>query len=141
MADTAGLIQFDLVSPEKKLVSEAVGMVVVPGEEGDMGVLEGHAPVVSTLRHGVVKIYATREETHPELIFVDGGFADVTAAQCTILAEHAVKLPDIDQDELSEEIQKLHEDMEGVSDDEALEKIRKRLDRALAKQAALSLHS
>jgi F-type H+-transporting ATPase subunit epsilon len=142
MANAAtGFIQFDLVSPEKKLVSQAVGMVVVPGEEGDMGVLEGHAPVVSTLRHGVVKVYPTADEKHPDLIFVDGGFADVTANQCTILAEHAVRLPDIDQDELSAEIKKLHEDMHGATEDEALDKIRHRLDVALAKQAAISLHS
>lgn len=141
MADAAqSFIQFDLVSPEKKLVSKGVTMVVIPGEEGEMGVLKEHTPVVTTLRHGVVKIYDTPNEQHPEIVFVDGGFADVTAGQCTILAEHAVKLPDIDQGELTAEVKKLHEDMQGASEGEELNKIRHRLDVALAKQEALSLH-
>jgi len=134
-------IQFDLVSPERKLISRGVGMVVVPGEEGDFGVLQGHSPIVSTLRHGVVSVYETRNDKHPSHIFVDGGFADVTANQCTVLAEHAVKLPDIDQDKLSEEIKQLHEDLHATTnDDQALDKVRRRLDVALAKQSALSLH-
>ncbi len=94
MADT---VEFELVSPERLLVSEAVEMVVVPGAEGDFGVLPGHAPFLSTLRPGVITIYANRAPR--EAIFVAGGFAEVTEARLTVLAEEAVKLAEADRAE------------------------------------------
>jgi F-type H+-transporting ATPase subunit epsilon len=140
--NNTGFVQFDLVSPEKKLLSQAVSMVVLPGEEGDFGVLVGHAPIVSTMRSGVVAVYNVPNDQHPELYFIDGGFADVTAEQCTVLAEYAVKLPEIDQDALAEEIKSLHEDIQAVNDnDEAdIDDVKRKLDIALSKQEALSLH-
>ena len=79
---------FDLVSPEKLLLSEYVEMVVVPGAEGDFGVLIGHAPLISALRPGVIDTYAgTKVEKR---IFVAGGFAEVIGERCTVLAEEAV---------------------------------------------------
>lgn len=88
-------ISFELVSPERLLLSEEVEMVVVPGVEGDFGVLIGHAPLISALRPGVINTYAgTAVE---KAIFVAGGFAEVTGERCTVLAEEAVPVDEIDR--------------------------------------------
>ena len=79
-------LKFELVTPEKLVRSEEVHMVVVPGTEGDFGVLEGHAPVMSTIRDGAVQVYRT-EGAAPEEIQVRGGFAEVGENGLTILAE------------------------------------------------------
>ena len=81
-------LHFELVTPEKLVRSDEVYMVVVPGTEGDFGVLEGHAPFMSTLRNGDVAIYRSAG-AEPERIAVEGGFAEVSAAGLTILAEKA----------------------------------------------------
>ena len=83
-------LNFELVTPEKLLRSEEVHMVVVPGTEGDFGVLERHAPVMSTIRDGAIQIYATAGAT-PELINVEGGFAEVNDKGLTILAEKIIE--------------------------------------------------
>lgn len=82
-------LHFELVTPEKLLRSEEVHMVVVPGTEGDFGVLEGHAPFMSTVRDGVIEIYRSSDRETPETIRVEGGFAEVNAHGLTVLAEHA----------------------------------------------------
>ncbi len=82
------MLRFELVTPERLVRSEEVYMVVVPGTEGDFGVLEGHAPVMSTVRDGALSIYATQNAT-PETIAIQGGFAEVNAAGLTVLAEQA----------------------------------------------------
>jgi F-type H+-transporting ATPase subunit epsilon len=79
-------LHFELVTPEKLVRSEDVHMVVVPGAEGDFGVLEGHAPMMSTLRDGALSIYKTAGGT-AETIALDGGFAEVNEKGLTILAE------------------------------------------------------
>ena len=91
---TEGKVDFELVSPERLLVSQPVDMVVVPGGEGDFGVLPGHAPLISTVRPGVIEIYEGTAVT--DRIFVAGGFAEVTAERCTVLAELAVRVAEID---------------------------------------------
>ena len=90
-----GKVAFELVSPERLLLSEDVDMVVVPGEEGDFGVLTRHAPMISTLRPGVIKVHDGGSVT--EQIFVAGGFAEVTPARCTVLAQEALPVGDIDR--------------------------------------------
>jgi len=80
-------LHFELVTPARLVRSESVHMVVVPGTEGEFGVLEGHAPFMSTVRDGAVKVYKTENGT-PEEIIVQGGFAEVTAQGLTVLAEH-----------------------------------------------------
>lgn len=80
-------LHFELVTPEKLVRSEDVYMVVVPGTEGEFGVLEGHAPFMSTIRDGAVKVYRSEGAT-PEEIAVRGGFAEVSASGLTVLAEH-----------------------------------------------------
>ena len=80
-------LHFELVTPERLIRSEDVHMVVVPGTEGEFGVLEGHAPVMSTIRDGAVQVYRT-EGAVPENITVQGGFAEVGENGLTVLAEH-----------------------------------------------------
>ena len=92
----AELLHFELVSPERLLSSGKVAMVVVPGAEGDFGVLPGHAPVMSTIRPGAIAIYEADSNTLTRRIFVDGGFAEVTPEGLTILAESATPVSDID---------------------------------------------
>lgn len=82
------MLHFELVTPEKLVRSEQVYMVTVPGSEGDFGVLEGHAPVMSTIRDGDVLVQKSPGST-PETIAIRGGFAEVNASGLTILAEHA----------------------------------------------------
>jgi F-type H+-transporting ATPase subunit epsilon len=80
-------LHFELVTPERLVRSEEVYMVTVPGTEGDFGVLEGHAPVMSTIRDGALQVVKT-EGAAPETIAVRGGFAEVGANGLTVLAEH-----------------------------------------------------
>ena len=80
---------FDLVSPEKLAFSGEVDQVDVPGVEGDFGVLQGHAPFMSTVRDGEIAIYRTQGSA-PETIRVEGGFAEVSATGLTVLAERVV---------------------------------------------------
>ncbi|MDT7933199.1 MAG: ATP synthase F1 subunit epsilon [Sphingomonadaceae bacterium] len=98
------MLQFDLVSPERALRSGPVYMVVVPGAAGDFGVLEGHAPLMSTIRPGAISVYPASMNDTPERIFIDGGFAEVSERGLTILAEHAVPVAEIDAGSLEGEL-------------------------------------
>jgi len=82
------MLHFELVTPEKLIRSEDVHMVVVPGTEGDFGVLEGHAPFMSTIRDGAIQVYRVAGG-QPELIAIRGGFAEVNGRGLTVLAEQA----------------------------------------------------
>ena len=93
MADTT---EFELVSPERLVASEQVAMVVVPGAEGDFGVLPQHSPMISTIRPGVISIYSNDTTNVSSKIFVAGGFAEVVGDRCTVLAEEAVAVSDLD---------------------------------------------
>ena len=84
----ASALRFELVTPERLLRSGEVHMVVVPGTEGDFGVLAGHAPFMSTIREGELAIYAS-EDAAPERVAISGGFAEVNERGLTILAERA----------------------------------------------------
>jgi len=91
----ADKVEFELVSPEKLLVTRGVDMVVVPGGEGDFGVLPGHALFLSDVRLGVIEIY--EGDAVSDRIFVAGGFAEVTGERCTVLAEEAINLAEVDR--------------------------------------------
>ncbi|MBW8755079.1 MAG: ATP synthase F1 subunit epsilon [Sphingomonadales bacterium] len=80
-------LHFELVTPARLVRSDDVHMVVVPGSEGEFGVLEGHAPFMSTIRDGALKVYRT-DGAAPEEIRITGGFAEVGANGLTVLAEH-----------------------------------------------------
>ncbi|HLL59385.1 MAG TPA: ATP synthase F1 subunit epsilon [Allosphingosinicella sp.] len=82
-------LRFELVTPERLVRSEEVHMVVVPGSEGDFGVLEGHAPLMSTIRNGELAIYRNGMAGEPERIAIEGGFAEVNDRGLTVLAERA----------------------------------------------------
>ncbi len=84
-------LTFELVTPEKAVLSTTAYMVEIPGSEGDMGVLAGHAPVMTTIRDGEVRVYASAGAT-PQRISVEGGFAEIGDAGVTVLAERATIL-------------------------------------------------
>ena len=92
MADT---VEFELVSPAKLLKSELVEMVVVPGAEGDLGVLPGHSALIATVRPGVIDIH--EGGSVKERIFVAGGFCEISPERCTVLAEEAIEISAIDK--------------------------------------------
>jgi F-type H+-transporting ATPase subunit epsilon len=100
---------FELVSPERLLLSEEVDMVVVPGAEGNFGVLKGHSLLISTLRPGVIDVYEGQVVT--DRIFVAGGFAEVTPEGCTVLADEAVAVSDLDPGAVEAELR----DLEGAA--------------------------
>jgi len=129
-------LDFELVSPERLLVSQPVGMVIVPGEEGDFGVLPGHAPLIAALRTGILNIYTDNVVT--DRIFVTGGFAEVTPGRCTVLAEEAVNLKDLDAAKLETEAQKCRDELGVLTDAEARAKAEKTLAALTTKLAALS---
>jgi F-type H+-transporting ATPase subunit epsilon len=126
-------LAFELVAPEKLLVSRNVGMVTVPGEDGDFGVLPGHAPLISNLRTGVLDVYDDGAIT--DRIFVAGGFAEVSPERCTILAEEAVPLKEMTRAKVDEEI-KYYQDVLLVTDgEEKRAKLQAKLELAQAKLA------
>jgi len=96
-------LQFELVSPEKLLLSEAVAMVVVPGGEGNFGVLPGHSLLIATVRPGVIDVYADEQTEISERIFVSGGFAEVTPERCTVLADEALPLSALDRVDIDQQ--------------------------------------
>ena len=100
----ADRFQFELVTPERLLVSTEVEMAVVPGTEGNFGVLPGHSPLISTIRPGTIDLYETRP-TITERIFVVGGIAEVTPEGCTVLADEAMPPDSLDRAALEAEVQ------------------------------------
>lgn len=121
----ADKLNFDLVSPERLLLSEAVDMVTVPGTEGEFGVLADHAPFMTALRPGMIRVETDGTEVHR--VFVWGGFAEVNADGLTILAEEAVPMDDIDVAELAQRIKDFEEDATDYEDAEKREEAQDRL--------------
>ena len=110
-----GKVAFELVSPERLLLSQEVDMVVVPGEEGDFGVLTRHAPMISTLRPGVIQVH--QGGSVAESIFVAGGFAEVTPQRCTVLAEEAVAVGEIDRAATEQRLSDARDDLLDAKND------------------------
>ena len=104
MAEKLDNIELEIVTPTKLLFSESADMVVIPGGEGDFGVLVGHAPLLSKVRAGTIDIY--KDDKINTQIFVEGGIAEVTAERCTILAEEAIMVVDIDKTAAIERLKK-----------------------------------
>ncbi|MGD1877293.1 MAG: F0F1 ATP synthase subunit epsilon [Kiloniellaceae bacterium] len=109
-----GKVAFELVAPERLLLSEEVDMIEVPGEEGDFGVLPRHAPMISTLRPGVIKVHNGAAIT--ERIFVAGGFAEVTPSRCTVLAEEALPVGEIDRAATEQRLSDARDDLLDAKD-------------------------
>ena len=117
----AELFQFELVSPERQLLSEQVAEVVVPGAEGEFGVLKNDAPFISTILPGILKVRSSENGGWDEY-FVRGGFADVAAGGLTVLAEQAVPFGEISREQLDQAIQDAQEDVSDAKDDASRQK-------------------
>jgi F-type H+-transporting ATPase subunit epsilon len=126
---------FDLVSPEKLLFAGDVAQVDLPGSEGDLGVLAGHAPLVTALRPGIL---VARGEGGDLRVVVNGGFAEVGPAGLTVLADTAVPLEEFDQAVLAGEIKDTEEDVADATDGWQRDKLSHRLEQLKALQAALA---
>jgi F-type H+-transporting ATPase subunit epsilon len=126
---------FDLVSPENLLFSGDVEQVDVPGSEGDFGVLAGHAPLVATLRPGILTIFVNGQR---QRIAVFGGFAEVSPSGLTVLADSATAVEDIDAAVFAGEIKDTEEDIADATDEAVRDKARRRLEQLRAVQAAIS---
>jgi F-type H+-transporting ATPase subunit epsilon len=113
----ADRIQFELVSPERLLISQAVEMVVLPGAEGDFGALPEHAPTVAALRPGVISVFENNQVI--ERVFVAGGFAEVTPERCTVLAERALPVAELDRSGAERAIADAREDLAEAKTDAA----------------------
>lgn len=127
--------QFELVSPERLLMSEPVEQVVVPGSEGYFTVLKGHAPFMSTLRPGVVDVINGNSTFR---IFVRGGFADVSQAGLTILAEQAIPLDEVDPAMLAQQVKNAEEDVTDAKDGATKDAAELRLHQLREVQTALA---
>lgn len=125
MADT---LQLDLVSPAKLLMSESVGMVVVPGIEGYFGVLPNHMPLLSTLRPGVVSVHDGVTNAPSKQFFVDGGFAEVNPEGCTLLVDEAIAVEELTADSIADRKASADERMQTAEND---------IERAAAEKALL----
>jgi F-type H+-transporting ATPase subunit epsilon len=111
----ADQIEFELVTPDRLLISQPVDMVVVPGTEGNFGVLPGHAPLISTIRPGTIDIYQDRT-TITQRIFVASGIAEVTPERCTVLADEAMAPDTLDRAALETEAQTIEANLPSLRD-------------------------
>ena len=128
-------IHFDLVSPERMLLSEDVDMVTLPGAEGYFGVLAGHAPVISSLRPGVIEV--TGGSTPNLRLFVRGGFAEVDAKKVIVLAEEAIPMADFDVATLDRRIADAEEDLAIAKTDAERAQVSEQLDHLRQLRAVL----
>jgi F-type H+-transporting ATPase subunit epsilon len=126
---------FDLVSPEKLLLAGEVDQVDLPGSEGDLGVLPNHAPLVTTLRPGIIVVHREGGEMR---VVVNGGFAEVGPAGLTVLADVAVPIEEFDRSVLAGEIKDTEEDVADATDGWRRDKLAHRLQQLKALQEALS---
>lgn len=130
-------INFELVSPEAKLMSGPVKMAVIPGEDGEMGVGAGHASFVVSLKPGVVQLFSNDNEA-PRKIFITGGFADITGENCTVLAEQAMNVEVINEGATAQEIKDLNEDLAAAVEDSDKGRITRKIALAKAKLSAVT---
>src|SRR5262249_20542397 len=124
---------FDLVAPEQLLFSGEVEHVVVPGTEGEFGVLAGHASLIAMLRPGILRILGL----HEQRILVVGGFAEVTGESLTILADRAVPVEEVDASVIADEIKDAEEDVADATDDATRDRLSTKLAQLRAVQEAL----
>ena len=132
----ADLFKFELVSPEELLLSQDVRQVLVPGTDGNFTVLPGHAPVLSTLRPGVLDVLD--EAGREERIYVRGGIAEVNPNGLTVLAENAVPLAELSPEMLAQQVRNAEEDVADATDDEKRRRAQEALDHLRDLQTALA---
>ena len=111
-------ISFDLVSPENLIFNDEVGMIIVPGKDGDFGVLPGHSKVMSSLRPGRVMVYG-EDKNLLKAFFVSGGFAEVNPEKCIVLAESVDEINSLEKSSIEKQIQ----DLDSVEDDSKKEQL------------------
>ena len=111
-------ISFDLVSPEQLLFNDEAGMIIVPGKDGDIGVLPRHSKVLSSLRPGRVMVYGESKDLLKSF-FVEGGFVEINPEKCIVLAEGVNEMSDLDKNSIQQQIQEL----ENSSSDSAKEEL------------------
>ena len=99
-------ISFDLVSPENLIFNDDVGMIIIPGKDGDLGVLPGHSKVMSSLRPGRVMVYG-EDKNLLKSFFVSAGFAEINPEKCIVLAESVDEINNLDKNKIEKEIQEL----------------------------------
>ena len=99
-------ISFDLVSPEKLIFNDDVGMIIIPGKDGDLGVLPGHSKIMSSLRPGRVMVYG-EDKNLLKSFFVSGGFAEINPEKCIVLAESVNEMSELEKSSVEKEIQEL----------------------------------
>ena len=126
-------LQFELTSPDKVALAKPVAMVNVPGPTGMVGILPGHAPMVTTIAPGVVEVYANDEHTITERVFVTGGYCDVTTDSCSLLADQILSLSEIDKKAAQAEVNDLIKQRGELGPDDNGEKIEEKLAIAMAK--------
>lgn len=131
-------LAFELVSPVKKLLGKAVSMVTMPGTEGDFGVLPGHAPLIATLRPGVIEVMEGDKIT--DRIFVAGGFAEVTSTRCTVLAQEAIPVAELSRAKHEEALRQLDAAFASADTNDARQKLTEQRAILQAKSEAASLH-
>ena len=129
--------KFELVSPERLLVSDKVEQVLVPGAEGDMTVLAYHAPVLTTLRPGLLDIGFPGGEHRR--YFIRGGFAEVGPSVLTVLAETAIDLVELDAGQLAQAVKDAEEDVADAAEDSIRDRAQTKLDHLRQVQSALNL--
>ena len=127
-------VAFELVAPERLLARLEVDMVVIPGAEGDFGVLPEHAPLMSLLRPGVISVYLG--DRIDRQLFVDGGFAEVNPRGCTVLAERAQPLDEITAETARQELRDAEEDLADAKTDHERERVGRLVEIARAKVEA-----
>jgi len=131
----AEAFKFELVSPERLLVSEGVQSVVIPATEGEMTVMANHAPVMTTIKPGVVTVKTLAGADDRYVVF--GGFADILPSGCTLLAESAVPVASIDRDDLAQRIKNAREDAADAKDDDSRSRAETMLRQLMTLEAAL----
>ena len=130
----AGL-HFELVSPARLLFSGDVASVTIPGTEGEMGIFPGHAPILSTLKPGIVTV--TRDGGGTDRIFVKGGMVEVNPQGLTLLAEVAIPMAELDAAAIAKQISNAEEDVADAKSDEARRKASENLEHLKAIQALI----
>lgn len=131
----ADKLHFALVSPERELFNGEVDHVVVPGSEGEFGVSPNHAPVMSVIKPGALKVINEGAERR---IFVNGGFADVTPEGLTVLAEEALDLADVDSTQLEQQFKNAQDDLRDANSDAKRDAAQRALSRIETIKAALA---
>ncbi len=128
---------FELVSPERLLFAGEVESVIVPGSEGEFTVLRDHAPFMSTMKPGVVEVI--ENSSKKVRLFVRGGFADVTSAGLTILAEQAIPVEELNVERIDAEIKLSEEDLADAPTEEARRVVSEKIEQLRETKAALGL--